>query len=277
MCFCFWICPTIFKYPAILFSFLTLGIKTLAVFIHGPEMKKLSLYLSSAECYYESSAQLLLLLNIWLSGGEMYLGAMVSSTIIIGKVGAERFLAEELCDKTFLDKLTLIVRYIPVFALTAIFRISSGAIILYHPEFINPLTPTFSIFLTWIHLLLSCTLMMLLLNCMKLWSKKLRKLSMVEIGQGIMGECTTINVWGDLGKEGSRVIQLGFATVYLCHNITYITWIQFENYKQIQVNGFNMWQTLDMEIIFSEFCFFIMFCGVVSYLLSVCQLFVRNF
>jgi hypothetical protein len=39
-----------------------------------------------------SFLQLLLMLHIWLSGGDFYFGAMVSSLLVIGKVGAEYIL-----------------------------------------------------------------------------------------------------------------------------------------------------------------------------------------
>ena len=84
--------PTIFKYPALICSLFALGVKVLAVSLHTPEMNKFSLNASIAESSYESSTQLLLLLHIWLSGGHMYLTAMVSSTLVISNVGAENIL-----------------------------------------------------------------------------------------------------------------------------------------------------------------------------------------
>ena len=52
----------------------------------------------------------------------MYLTAMVSSTLVIGKVGAENILMKgqenKLKDKSFLEKVLLLARYIPVVALT---------------------------------------------------------------------------------------------------------------------------------------------------------------
>ena len=78
-------------------------------------MKKFSLKTSTAECKHESSVQLLLLLHIWLGGGELYLGAIVSSTLVIGKVGAENILVKgevnKLEEKSFLERVLLIVQY----------------------------------------------------------------------------------------------------------------------------------------------------------------------
>ena len=47
--------PTIFKYPALICSLITLGVKILALFVQTPEMTKLSLIISSVESSYESS------------------------------------------------------------------------------------------------------------------------------------------------------------------------------------------------------------------------------
>ena len=64
MAFAFVTQPTIFKYPALLCSLFTLGVKILAVFLHTPEMVQFSLNASSAESSYESSCQLLFLFHI---------------------------------------------------------------------------------------------------------------------------------------------------------------------------------------------------------------------
>ena len=79
--------PTAFKGPALLLASASLVTKAAAVFIHTPGMKQFSRSLSTAESTYESSLQLLLLLHIYHSGGEIYLGACFSSTLVIGKVG----------------------------------------------------------------------------------------------------------------------------------------------------------------------------------------------
>ena len=80
--------PTAFKGPALLLATASLATKAAAVFIHTPGMKQFSRRLSTAESTYESSLQLLLLLHIYHSGGQLYLGACVSSVLVIGKVGS---------------------------------------------------------------------------------------------------------------------------------------------------------------------------------------------
>ena len=44
---------------------------------------------------------------------------------------------------------------------------------------------------------------------------------------GAAGECTTITVWGSLGRKRSRGIQLGFATFHLLHNMAFLLWILY--------------------------------------------------
>ena len=66
--------------------------KILALFVHGPEMKKLSLKATLAESSYESAIQLIFvaLISLWakhitLTGGML----MASSLVMIGKSAAE--------------------------------------------------------------------------------------------------------------------------------------------------------------------------------------------
>ena len=134
---------------------------------------------SIAESSYESSTQLLFLLHIWLSGGRMYLTAMVSSTLVIGKVGAENILTNgqenKLQDKSFLEKVFLIARYMPVIALTAIFRIGCASTVLYHPDHFVPITPAFAVFLTWVYCMCSITLLLIILSILKIWISMLSR------------------------------------------------------------------------------------------------------
>ena len=78
--------PTIFKYPAIVSSLFTLGVKITSVFIHNSRIKLLSMSLSEAEWRTESIGQYLLFLYVWILGGQIYLTGMVSSIMLIGKV-----------------------------------------------------------------------------------------------------------------------------------------------------------------------------------------------
>ena len=127
----FWLRPLIFHYPAVLVTVTIVLTKTVAVVLHSPPMKRLSLKMSECECFFESSLQLTLLTHIWLSGGEVYMSTIFSSMLVIGKVGAENLLndGDQLKNKSFWERLVLTGKFIPVIALTAVFRLGSGALI----------------------------------------------------------------------------------------------------------------------------------------------------
>ena len=267
--------PTIFKYPALICSLFTLGVKIFAVFLHTPEMTKFSLNASIAESSYESSAQLLFLLHIWLSGGRMYLTAMVSSTVVIGKVGAENILTNgqenKLKDKSFLEKVFLLARYMPVIALTAIFRLGCASTILYHPDHFVPITPAFAVFLTWIYCMCNVTLLLIILSILKIWISVLRQLNTLEMVLGLMSECTTVTVWGRLGKEGSKGLQLAMATYHLLMNCSYLSWQMATATRIKEAIGVDPY-TEPFFIIYQV----ALTCGPISYLLAIYQLFIMD-
>ena len=276
-----WIQPMVFKYPAIILSATIVGIKTLAVFIHTPQMQKLSLKLSDAECTYESSLQVLLLLFTWLSGGKMYLGCMISSILVIGKVGSENLLIKgrenKLKDKPFVERLCLVAKFIPVMALTAIFRLCSAALCVYPTDLFLPYKPIISICLA-VMIVVPCVIFFIFVfHLLKPWYPRLMDLSLEDISQGILGECTTITVWEKLGRENSRGVQMGTAVFFLIKNSIHIYWLYFEYYKCLQAGGiFSMWQTLGMESAFPNYCIFVLFSGMTSYLLAFYQVYLPN-
>ena len=123
-----WLRPLVLFYPALLVTITIVFTKTLAVVLHSPGMKRFSLKMSECECFFESSLQLTLLAHIWLSGGKVYMSTIFSSMLVIGKVGAENLLSDQLKDKGFWERLVLTGKFIPVMALTALFRLGSGAL-----------------------------------------------------------------------------------------------------------------------------------------------------
>ena len=52
----------------------------------------------------------------------------------------------------------------------------------------------------------------------------MRQLNLVELASGIANEFTTVSVWGSLGRERSRGLQLGIATYHLLLNSGYLSW-----------------------------------------------------
>ena len=124
--------PLVFFYPAVLVTTTIVLAKTVAVVLHTPRMKRISMKMSECECFFESSLQLTLLTHIWLSGGKVYKTTIFSSMLVIGKVGAENLLnsdGDQLKDKSFWERVALLGKFIPVMALTAVFRLGSGALI----------------------------------------------------------------------------------------------------------------------------------------------------
>ena len=126
-----WHWPLAFHYPAVIITISIVATKTVAVFLHSPRIKSLSRKMSESEAFFESALQLTLLLHIWLSGGNVAKSMIFSSVLVIGKVGAENLLndGEQLKGKNFWERLLLISKFIPVMALTAIFRLGSGALV----------------------------------------------------------------------------------------------------------------------------------------------------
>ena len=110
-----WLWPLALFYPAVFVTCAIVLTKTVAVFVHSPRMKRLSLKMSECECFFESSLQLTLLTHIWLSGGKVYMSTIFSSMLVIGKVGAENLLndGDQLKDKSFWERLFLTGKFIP--------------------------------------------------------------------------------------------------------------------------------------------------------------------
>ena len=124
--------PLLFQYPATILGCSIVGVKVVGVFVHTPEMKAFSMRVSSFEYSTESSLQLLLLLHLWLSGGPLYLYTILSSLLVIGKCSAEEYLMGNpenlLKDKSAVGKFWLTLKYIPLFSLTAFFRVGAGVV-----------------------------------------------------------------------------------------------------------------------------------------------------
>lgn len=179
--------PIYFYITAILSTIMILGVKVAALFVQGPQMKKLSTRMTASESQYESSLQLLLVISICFETGELSLSSassLLSSILMIGKSGAESYLTfgkENLLEQTgtgwrgLLNKLKLLGIYSPVFCVTAAFRLTALAVI-------------FNIGALGMIILLPFSLgaPFLLLFFMKLCC--LKDLSVVEIGEAALGE-----------------------------------------------------------------------------------------
>ena len=206
-----------------------------------------------------------------------YTGAMISSIIMIGKVAAENWLfrlsENNLSGNTFIKKLRLVARFLPVFALTAVFRQGSGAVFIsYNPFLIGPLHPIISLTLTGCYVVLAIVVLLPLLLSMKWFNKDLRTLSLIELVHGIIGEGTTIAVWGNLGRQGSRNIQLIFAVYHLIYNVLYLVWV-INDIATTSITGFSLWEALGFNNILLTFSCLTICSGLFSFILLIYQIY----
>ena len=210
-----------------------LGMKAIAMFVHGQEMQRLAVRVTCMESQHESALQLLLLLWIGIYGeiSESSIFAMVTSILVIGKAGASAFLTfgkqDRLEEAGFLGKLRLLAVYSPVFMLTAIFRIGTLAIL---PVWgggawgdgerggLTGLEPLLLVLGTALGLPLAT---ILILRCLG----KMKDMDSGSLLQGTMAELTTITLWGGRGREGSKRISLGFATFFFLLFSSMLIWI----------------------------------------------------
>ena len=70
-------------------------------------------------------------------------------------------------------------------------------------------------------------LFMTLLSALKLFFHIVRQLSLEEL--------TTISIWGGLGRQGSRGLQLGMASYYLVANGHYVIWLYYNFYRSVEI------------------------------------------
>ena len=170
-----------------------IGAKFLALFAHGPEMKKLVVRTTSSECQFESALQLWLLAWIFQSTGEykgwIWLCSAFSSILLIGKSGAESSLtfSEQLSfdEVPFKKKLALLLWFALVYILSALFRIITLALIT-DRDLLYP----------WLALALGLPLTVLLTLKLAGW-QSLEDLAPGHILLGVLGELTSITLWGE--------------------------------------------------------------------------------
>jgi len=77
---------------AILTTIGMLGVKAIAIFVHGEEMRKLACKVTYMESQHESALLLLLWINIYGHPSNSSIFAITASIVVIGKSGAEAFL-----------------------------------------------------------------------------------------------------------------------------------------------------------------------------------------
>ena len=195
-------------------TIMILSIKVAALFVHGPEMKKLSTRMTSLESQCESSLQLMLVLAISLSTGRfnwVSLSSFLSSVLMIGKSGAESYLTfgnDNLIElavgglQGLLRKLKLLAIYSPMFVATTASRLTALAVMFTWD------TAAMGIVLLPLSLAAPTLLLLLTKLC------KLKDLSVLDLVKAVLGEQTTHSLWGKRGRERGRRLQL-FMQIYL--------------------------------------------------------------
>ena len=196
-----------------------LGTKFLALFAHGPEMRKLVVRTTSSECQFESALQLWLVIWIFQSTGEYkgldWLLSAITSILLIGKSGTESFFtfSEHISfdEAPLKEKLGLLLQYAPVFILSALFRIVSLALIC-DRDLIYP----------WMAFAIGLPIIVLcILKVARCW-ESIEDLTPGHILLGVLGELTSICLWGEKTREASKNFCLGMASFILVLNTIFL-------------------------------------------------------
>ena len=191
--------PTSLYYPALAIAVSLLGIKLLALVVHTPAIKKLSVMASGSEGNFESAYQLLLVLLTWMTGGGRHFLPMATSLLVIGKTRAERHLNSQpdfqMHEKTFEEKVVAVAAHIPIFSLAAVFRIGSLALIFgCLPALPDSVT---SLILFQVVFFAVGSVLALLLLVLSRWHQPLSQLTALQACQGVIGERQTNQILSD--------------------------------------------------------------------------------
>ena len=179
-----------------------LAVKVVGVLVHTDNVRMINVKATNYEGVYESALHLSLVLYVKLSDrGELDIPTMLSSLLMIGKSGAESFLTfgsenKLAANRNIISQLMLMAKLSPPFLLTAFFRISSLSLCFACNDI------TFYIILP-----VALILPILVLSMLKLCGR-LPHLVEADLAKGTAGELTSIVLWGNTGREGSRMIQL---------------------------------------------------------------------
>ena len=172
------------------------AVKCLGLLSHGPETFRLVQTATLTETVYEASLQLTLLTLLNLASGNRSTASWLSaasSLVLIGKVGVENFWSrhdEKLSQASILGKLCAAASVLPVFVLTAMFKLSVAALIKIRSD---------SIFSAII--LLGTGLPALTLFIMRNLTKDITATS---ITRGIISEILVLHLWPKT-NQGKRI------------------------------------------------------------------------
>ena len=211
MLFSVWNKALLFEYPAFLVGMVVVGVKAVALVVHTPAMKAISSRVTKYETDTESPLQLLLLLHIWVSGGPLFLAPIASSLLIIGKVNAEAYLSSPpknlLEGKTFLEKLKLTTKFLPLFISTTFFRVGSGMI--KHSGPYSSVAESYQTLFFFFTVLSGCIIyymfyVAIFWGVKLIFVQQLTDITLMEGARSVLAEFSTVSLWGNLGRIRSR-------------------------------------------------------------------------
>ena len=197
------------------------GVKMLGVFCHGPEMRRLVLRATEAEAQFEAALQLALVATIFLASGRWTTRSLLSGTtsiLVIGRVGAHNFFTgqqEELERASLLCKISVAISVLPVFVLTALFKIGSFAVVkAWNAAGIEEIVLAL--------LALVPPALVLLLLKIRL---PLKDLTAATISQGLVAELVSLHLWQACGPALGRKIGLAMTSFILILLSSFLGWI----------------------------------------------------
>ena len=213
---------------AILSAIFILGVKILALFVHGPEMKKFVIRVTAAESLYESSFQLLLVIWVFLGSGEWNTAGLVSGSIsflVIGKASAESFISIERMDNQKplwcpekIRNYYLLAVHSQVFAFMALFRVGSIALIFTWARLNENEHLIYLVVYSTLTLALPIVTLLLLKLCI------LKDLGVGRCIEGCFAELVNTSMWKPRSKHGTK-ISIVFAIYFLLLNCAAMIWI----------------------------------------------------
>ena len=192
--------------------------KVIAVVVHGENMRRKMVEITSYESSYEATFQILFVSTISLHSVEKpsfyALSAIASSLVVITKAGIENLLTNNFEDKmqsaSCAKNLLLITKYFPVFLLTTCFRIV-GLLAATSIEISNEYCWLAMIFAP---LVLPFLTLVCAKSCHLICTKccYLKDITVTDMLRGSLGSLGGFTVWG---KRGNREIQLGMTLFHL--------------------------------------------------------------
>ena len=251
---------------------LTVGLKCFGTFSHGPESCRLVLRAKDAETKFEAALQLSLLWRIYLSSGvDTSAGILsgISSVFFIGKTGVQNFHQrheEKLSEASTLGKICVAASVLPVFLLTAVFKIGAFA----NNYVWNDQVQVVVILLG---LGLPNLLILLLKNC-----NLLKDLTLAHVNNHVISENLGFHLWPKSCHHGKKIGLAMTVLIFLLHALPGLfliaspdptnDWIQ-EWYNTANNTAFKEWTSETGDRIQLASISFLLV-GLVAFVLAIC-------